>query len=357
MVWVTIHSLDFTSKLCTNTTWKRFFPTWSAYLNIYIYVNIYLVWNSFQTYQHQVQQLDSQSGYWSAGFVAPKVVRCHSECRVKSDPPMNWQCRFSRNGSCDWRRSTYATEMFLHLEMSSVRRRLQCCTSRNNDLEGFKGQEIRELIHLGVGCEQLWGFSPLTCQWCYRNRKGRDAAVCRDTAQLVPRRSRWCLDSSWAPGWWGCDSGGRLTPSWRRWSPSAWTERGAGGPGNAPPEERTTAVTAGLWLRAVVCPSSRCCSSTCVMLLSVILGHAERSRSCSLLRANSEAPACCLNCSRSSCVTSLGRSSKGRRGSLKKPMMPNVPVNLGPLSPCRDICIIPKASELLTLPLYSHIVL
>lgn len=30
--------------------------------------------------------------------------------------------------------------MFLHLEMSSVRRRLQCCSSRNNDLKGVKGQ-------------------------------------------------------------------------------------------------------------------------------------------------------------------------------------------------------------------------
>lgn len=73
---------------------------------------------------------------------------------------------------------------------------------------------------------------------------------------------------------------------------------------------------------------------TCVMLLSVSLGQAERSNSCSLLRAKSEAPACCLNCSRSFCVTSLGRSSNGKRGGLKKPMLPNVRVNLGPLSPC-----------------------
>ncbi len=73
---------------------------------------------------------------------------------------------------------------------------------------------------------------------------------------------------------------------------------------------------------------------TCVMLLSVSFGQAERSSSCSLLRAKSEAPACCLNCSRSFCVTSLGLSSNGIRGGLKKPMLPKVRVNLGPLSPC-----------------------
>lgn len=38
--------------------------------------------------------------------------------------------------------------MFLHLEMSSVRRRLQCWTRRNKDLEGLKDQEIREAIFL-----------------------------------------------------------------------------------------------------------------------------------------------------------------------------------------------------------------
>lgn len=48
---------------------------------------------------------------------------------------MNWQCRFSKKGSCDWRRSADVAEMFLHLEMSSVRRRLQCCASRDKDLK------------------------------------------------------------------------------------------------------------------------------------------------------------------------------------------------------------------------------
>jgi len=74
---------------------------------------------------------------------------------------------------------------------------------------------------------------------------------------------------------------------------------------------------------------------TCVMLRSVSLGQAERSSSCSRLRASREAPACCLNCCRSLCVTSSGRSSHGKRGGLKKPMLPKVRVNLGPLSPCR----------------------
>ncbi|KAF3854490.1 hypothetical protein F7725_022545 [Dissostichus mawsoni] len=63
---------------------------------------------------------------------------------------------------------------------------------------------------------------------------------------------------------------------------------------------------------------------TWVMLLSVSLGQAERSSSCSLFRANRDAPACCLNCCRSFCVTSLGFSSKGKRGGLKKPMLPKV---------------------------------
>lgn len=73
---------------------------------------------------------------------------------------------------------------------------------------------------------------------------------------------------------------------------------------------------------------------TCVMLMSVSLGHAERSSSSSRLRAKSEAPGCRRNCSKSFCVTSLGRSSKGNRGGLKNPILPKVLVNFGPLSPC-----------------------
>ena len=33
-------------------------------------------------------------------------------------------------------------EMFLHLEMSSVLRRLQCCTRRNKDLDGIKVKSL-----------------------------------------------------------------------------------------------------------------------------------------------------------------------------------------------------------------------
>lgn len=75
-------------------------------------------------------------------------------------------------------------------------------------------------------------------------------------------------------------------------------------------------------------------TATCVMLLSVSLAQADRSSSRSLFRAKSDAPAFCLNCCSSSWVTILGRSSKGIRGGLKKPMLPNVRVKLGPRSPC-----------------------
>lgn len=183
---------------------------------------------------------------------------------------------------------------------------------------------------------------PLTCQWCYCSRRGRDAAAFLDKVQPVPLRGHWFPGSGWEPGWWGYGSARLLTPSWHQWSPAAWRETDGGGLGNAPPEQRRNRIDSWTFLSSCYklkhLPRPR--PPTSVMLLSVSLQQAERSSSCSLLRAKSEAPSCCLNCSRSLCVTSLGRSSNGKRGGLKKPMLPKVRVNLGPLSPCWDKYII-----------------
>lgn len=70
---------------------------------------------------------------------------------------MNWQCRFSRKGSCDCRRSADDAEMFLHLEMSSVRRWPQCCTSTDKDLN-----KVRKVVRSMSWREkkEKWQWSP-----------------------------------------------------------------------------------------------------------------------------------------------------------------------------------------------------
>lgn len=61
-------------------------------------------------------------------FISSHIIK------VGSAPPMNLHWMFSKNGSCDCRRSMVVTEVFLHREMSSVLRRLQCLARANKDL-------------------------------------------------------------------------------------------------------------------------------------------------------------------------------------------------------------------------------
>lgn len=145
---------------------------------------------------------------------------------------------FSKNGRCDWRRSAVVTEMFLHLEMSSVLRRLQCRAKMNKDLSRLRAKTsgLHFLIH--TLCN-LWSLVPLTCQWCYDNRRGRDAAACGGTVPLVLCLRHWYQGNGWGLSWWGFGSAWLLTPSWCRWSPAAWTETDAGGLGSTPPEEKS----------------------------------------------------------------------------------------------------------------------
>lgn len=76
--------------------------------------------------------------------------------RGRSGPPMSLWWTFSKNGSCDWRRSTAVKEMFLHRETSTVFRRLQFCIRRNTDLQVHR--QTAQMVLDSLGCFSIYSF-------------------------------------------------------------------------------------------------------------------------------------------------------------------------------------------------------